>query len=257
MMIAVKDLCGSVLCIDAVELLKSLPTGSVGAWVSDPPFFVSTGRRGGGVGDDPWLPGISTVDAMVDWSVPLANEVHRVLRPGGAAVIMGGSQSISAWEVAASRAGLRWMAELTVLWNTGKPRSRNFGSLTTTIRWYSKAGARYEFNSGIKRAIYSNVVVCDKMPLSDRQHQSQKPVELTNFLISLLTRDDDLVVDTFAGSGSTLVSAEMLGRPWIGGDVDGAMCRVAERRTSRPEFEEALLRPLHLWINGKIHEIEG
>lgn len=251
------DLNKSVLAIDAVELLKSLPTKSVGSVISDPPFFISTGRSGGGLGDDPWLPGISGMDAIIDWSMPLATEVNRVLRPGGAAVIMGGVQSLSGWEVAASRVGLRWMAELTVLWNTGKPRSRNFGSLTTTIRWYSKSGARHEFNSGIKRAIYSNVVVCTKVPVEERHHQSQKPVELTNFLVSLLTRDDDLIVDPFCGSGGTLVSAEMLGRPWIGGDVDGAMCDVAQRRASRPEFEEGLLRPMYFWINGKTHEIEG
>lgn len=241
--------------LPAVELLSRMDRGSVGAVIMDPPFFIGIGRSDGGVGHDPWST-ISNTDGMVEWSMELATQVARVLRPGGACVVMGGAHSISAWQVAADRVGLSWMAEMTVLWNTGKPRSRNFGSLTTTIRWHTKPGARHVFNSGERRAIYSNVLVCDKVALSDRVHPAQKPAELTNFLVSLLTNDDDLVVDPFCGSGSTLVSAAMCGRDWIGGDTDHEHCHRAEIRTIRVELEEAALRPLYLWVNGKLFPVE-
>lgn len=246
---------------DAVDLLRTIPDNSVGAIVTDPPFFISTDRAEGwsesrGLGSDPWS-NISTTDAMVDWSLPLAREALRVLRPGGACVVMGGAHSISAWQVAADRTGLVWMAELLVLWNTGKPRARSFGSLTTLIRWHTKPGARHVFNSGDQRSIYSNVLVCAKVPLHLRSHPAQKPVELTNFLVSLLTNEDDLVVDPFCGSGSTLVSAAMCGRRWIGGDDKYHYCQEAELRTKRIELEEANLRPIYLWINGSTYLVEG
>lgn len=244
----------------AVELLSTLPSNSIGAMIADPPFFISTGRASDwsqrrGVGSDPWVP-LSGTDAMVEWSLPLAQQVMRVLRPGGACVVMGGAHSISAWQVAADRVGLTWMAELMVLWNTGKPRANNFGSLTTTIRWHFKPGHRHTFNAGARRSIYSNVLVCDKVPLADRVHPSQKPVELTNFLVSLLTDEGDLIVDPFCGSGSTLVSAAMCDRPFIGGDAELAYCRIAETRVKRIELEEANLRPLFLWINGNLYPVE-
>jgi site-specific DNA-methyltransferase (adenine-specific) len=242
----------------ALDLLSKLPANSVGGVVSDPPFFIGIKRDEGGAGFDPWVgKSVSTIDEMINWYSPVAMHTRRVLRPGGACVIMGGSQSIAAWEVAASRAGLVWMADLTVLWNTGKPRARNFGSLATTIRWHAKPGYRHSFNSGAKRAIYSNVLVCDKVPLKDRLHAAQKPVELTNFLVSLLTNEGDTVVDPFCGSGSTLVSAAMCGRNFIGCDLDAHNVGIATSRTRRIDLEEADLRPIYLWVNGQLTPIEG
>lgn len=153
------------------------------------------------------------------------------------------------------------MAELTVLWNTGKPRSQNFGSLHTHVNWYSKPGAKHTFNSGEQRSIYSNVLVCKKVPLAERLHPSEKPVGLTNFLVSLLTREEnpgmgteaDLVVDPFCGSGSTLVSAEMCERHWLGSDLNPTYCSAAETRIAHHELEHPA--PVHLWVNNRLVEV--
>ena len=248
--------------LDALQLLGKLDPNSVGTIITDPPYFISFNRAAGwsearGIGVDPWIPDLSTTDAMIDWSLPLAQEALRVLRPGGAICVMGGAHSISAWQVAADRVGLVWMAEIIVLWNTGKPRLRNFGSLTTTIRWHAKPGSRHVFNSGDKRSIYSNVIICDKVPVHERLNPTQKPVELTNFLVSLLTADGDTVVDPFCGAGSTLVSAAICDRPFIGGDIDPEQCRLAESRLRMLVHEEGSLRPLSLWSNGSMYEVEG
>lgn len=49
-----------------------------------------------------------------------------------------------------------------------------------------------------------------------RLHSSQKPVELLEFLISTYSNNGDIVLDCFAGSGSTLVAAKNLNRQFIG-----------------------------------------
>lgn len=245
-----------VVNVSALDLLSSLERSSVGAVITDPPFFVGMGRgtNEGGFGSDPWE-NITSVEGAIEWTLPHAEQTIRILRPGGAAVIMGGSQSLAAWEVAASRVGLSWMAELTVLWNTGKPRARNFGSLSTSIRWYIKPGAKHSFNSGDARAIYSNVIVCKKVPIEKRDHPAQKPIELTTFLVSLLTAEGDIVVDPFAGAGSTLVSAVLTDRRYIGSDLNPKYVQVAERRIAHAEMEED--NPLYLWINNKLVPVAG
>lgn len=47
-------------------------------------------------------------------------------------------------------------------------------------------------------------------------HPTQKPVKLMQVLIELTTKPDHIVLDPFAGSGSTLVAAKNLGRRYIG-----------------------------------------
>lgn len=49
-----------------------------------------------------------------------------------------------------------------------------------------------------------------------RVHSNQKPVELLEYLIRTYTDENNVVLDCFAGSGSTLVAAKNLNRQYIG-----------------------------------------
>lgn len=49
-----------------------------------------------------------------------------------------------------------------------------------------------------------------------RLHEAQKPLDLIEFLIQLTTREHQLVLDPFMGSGTTAVAAKRLNRRFIG-----------------------------------------
>lgn len=63
-------------------------------------------------------------------------------------------------------------------------------------------------------------------------HPAPFPVELPEKLIELYTFRDDLVLDPFMGSGSTLVAAARLGRRYVGYDTDQAYVGLARRRVA-------------------------
>ncbi len=63
-------------------------------------------------------------------------------------------------------------------------------------------------------------------------HPAPFPVELPARLIELHTYRGDLVMDPFAGSGSTAVAAVRSGRHYVGYDLDEAYIRLAETRVS-------------------------
>lgn len=243
-------------CGDSLVAVRRMADRSIGAVISDPPFFTGMGRptdwkHTSNLGADPWAsPG--TLGEAIAWTTPFMEEFKRVTRRGGAIVVMCGVHASAAWMVAAERAGLVWMAELEVMWNSGKPRAHNFGSLHTHILWFTVPGARHEWNT-TRKAIYSNLLVCKKVPIHLRHHPAQKPIELTNLLISLLTRSRDTVLDPFCGSGSTLVSAELCNRAFIGIDRESRYCHIARRRVRDAHFEEE--EPIHLWCNGRLEEI--
>lgn len=60
-------------------------------------------------------------------------------------------------------------------------------------------------------------------------HPAPFPLELPARLIKLYTYKGDLVLDPFNGSGTTCLAAAMLGRRWIGVDIDPGYCALAER----------------------------
>jgi len=63
-------------------------------------------------------------------------------------------------------------------------------------------------------------------------HPAPFPVELPEQLIRLYTYRDDLVLDPFMGSGSTLVAAARLGRRYVGYDLDPAYVDIARARVA-------------------------
>jgi site-specific DNA-methyltransferase (adenine-specific) len=52
------------------------------------------------------------------------------------------------------------------------------------------------------------------------QHPTRFPVGIPEFFIKLLTRDGQMVLDPFAGTGTTAVAAEQLGRRWMAIEID-------------------------------------
>jgi DNA modification methylase len=61
-------------------------------------------------------------------------------------------------------------------------------------------------------------------------YPTQKPEALLRRVIEAVTRPGDLVADFFAGSGTTLVAAQKLGRRWIGCDAGPAAIHAAKKR---------------------------
>lgn len=64
-------------------------------------------------------------------------------------------------------------------------------------------------------------------------HPAMFPPELPEYLIKMLSDENDLVVDPFIGSGTTGRVAERLQRRWIGFDISSEYCKMANQRKTR------------------------
>ena len=61
-------------------------------------------------------------------------------------------------------------------------------------------------------------------------HGSMFPPELPRRCIEMLTYENDVVLDPFAGLGTTSVAAELTGRQHIGFELSKKYCELAEER---------------------------
>lgn len=64
-------------------------------------------------------------------------------------------------------------------------------------------------------------------------HPCPKPIKWANWLISRSTKEGMIVMDPFAGSGTTLVSAKQLGRKYIGIEISPKYCKIANERLAQ------------------------
>ena len=68
--------------------------------------------------------------------------------------------------------------------------------------------------------------------VNDRKHPAEKPVELLKRLIEKSTKEGDVVLDCFAGSGSTLVACKQLKRKFIGFEKSLEYFKIAESKVN-------------------------
>jgi site-specific DNA-methyltransferase (adenine-specific) len=112
---------------------------------------------------------------------------------------------------------------------------RNQHELIIAARWDSS-----EFVEDGR--LRSDVLKYKATPPSERQHPVEKPDNLLQDLLLPTTKPGQLVLDPFAGSGSTLSAAKAIGRRAIGIEQEEHYCRVAANRMSQ--------EVLSLWDEG-------
>ena len=74
----------------------------------------------------------------------------------------------------------------------------------------------------------------------DKEHPTQKPVELMKWCIEMTTNEGDAVLDPFMGSGTTGVACVQTGRNFIGVEIDPTYFAIAERRIKEAEMQPRL-----------------
>ena len=72
-------------------------------------------------------------------------------------------------------------------------------------------------------------------------YPTQKPIILLEQIIKLVTDEDDIVLDPFVGSGTTLVAAKLLNRKYIGVDISKEAVDLAEKRLEALVKTESIL----------------
>jgi site-specific DNA-methyltransferase (adenine-specific) len=81
-------------------------------------------------------------------------------------------------------------------------------------------------------------IITPKASRSEREaggiHPTIKPIKLFSYLISIGSRPRDVVLDPFIGTGTTALAARMLGRHYIGVEINPKYIQVAKARLAQP-----------------------
>lgn len=77
----------------------------------------------------------------------------------------------------------------------------------------------------------SNIIKANKT--GNNLHPTEKPVDLMEYFIHKSSKENEIILDTFAGSGSTLVGAKNTRRNFIGFEIDKDYCKIIDKRLSQ------------------------
>jgi DNA modification methylase len=212
---------------DALLVLPTLAEGSVDAIVTDPPYGIgyehgeqsASGRSGYKI---EWAPIAGDGAPDGGWLV----EAYRIMRPGAALYLCTRWDVEPQWRSLLAEAGFKVCQRLT--WHKrvgGKGDLKGTYAPTCEDVIFASKGRHI-----LNRRPESLLDVGCVPTWEKRFHPHQKPVALPKLLIEASTRRDDLVLDPFAGSGSTLVACLKSGRKAIGIEIDPQYVEIINRR---------------------------
>ena len=236
---------------DATEVLSRMPDESVDCVWTDPPYMLSNGGvtcvsgRMASVNKGRWdrSRGIETDH---EFNLAWTAACRRVLKPAGTLWVTGTLHVYPSVGMALQQNGFRLLND--IIWEKPNPPPnlgcRTFTHSTEVVLWASKSGKgsrhKYTFNyDDMKRengGRQMKTVWRLRAPgASERRfgkHPTQKPLALIERCLRASTHEGDVVLDPFAGSGSTGVAAVKLRRRFIGIEINREFAAVGVKRLS-------------------------
>lgn len=197
---------------DCLNVLATLPSSCADFVLTDPPYMVGyadrAGRRVANDDNDAWLK-------------PAFAELYRVLAPDSFAVSFYGWPHADRFLDAFRAAGFRVAGHLAF--------PKRYTSSTRFLRYQHEVA--YLLAKGRPARPEEPIGdVLDWTYSGNKLHPTQKPLSVLLPLVETFSAPGALVLDPFAGSGSTLLAAKLLGRRYLGIELDPAYCVIARQR---------------------------
>ena len=238
-----EDMMNQIICGDAIAEMANISTDSIDLIVADPPY--NLGKDYGNNKD------LKTWSEYADFTKSWLSQALRVLKPTGSLYVFMGFRFISRLCVLLEDSyQMHFNSWITWHYTQGMGRKSGFSPRHEDILFFNKSNV-FTFNLDDIRVPqkyyrernnmaganpgdvwqFSHVHYCaaERLP-----HPTQKPEGLIERIIRASSNPGDIVLDPFVGSGTTCRVADVLGRHWLGIDINPEYVAMTEARMKQP-----------------------
>lgn len=269
----------SIINGECVSEMKKIPDACIDLIIADPPYNLSKGSEWKwdnsielqGMGGN-WNKVMQewddfTLESYMIFTRAWLTEAKRILKPTGSMWIFGSYHNIGIVNVVCQMLGIEIINEVVWYKRNAFPNlaGRRLTASHETILWCNRGGRRreyffdYEYSKNgdfsydvLKtpgkqmRTVWDISNNKEKAELAYGKHPTQKPLRILKRIINLTSREGDIMLTPFSGSGSECVAAKMTGRKYIGIELDDSYCEIAANRLKHVEKNENQLGQLRL-----------
>lgn len=230
-----------ILCADCMDILKQLPDKCVDLVLTDPPYLL-TPHGGGKTGLADRSSKIrDEIDFMAnDFDFEnVADNLLRICKVPNI-VMFCSSLQLGRTIVYFEEKGLR--ADVLV-WSKPNPAplgNNNYISDIEYIVFVHTKGTFFNNEAPLKfkRKTKSYPIITNQMEI--KQHPAQKPLGLIKELLQVHSKENDLVIDCFSGSGTTAIACHRLNRRFIGIEKDKSIQEASVKRLEEEQKQGTL-----------------
>lgn len=228
---------GRVYCGDCLELMKAIPDGAIDAVVTSPPYNqkIDQFKPSGMHKESRWVDKISHgySDSMSElayhiWQSDILYAAHRITKDTGSCfynhkIRWRDGKLIHPIDIVRDSP---WNLRQEIVWARNGSctlNARMFAPNDERIYWLSKG--RHKWNqAAVSFFTVWRIASC----VSD--HACAFPIEIPRRAMLGTTDSVDVIIDPFAGSGTTGVACVELGRAFLGFEIDPEYCKLANDR---------------------------
>ena len=241
---------------DCMELLKQLPDDSIDSIFADPPYFLSNGgisvQSGKQVCVDKgeWDKG-GTPESIYRFNQQWLSICRDKLKDDGTIWVSGTHHNIFVVQRCLQELGYKILNVIT--WQKSDPppnlSCRYFNFSTELVIWARKHEKKpHKFNYEVMKRLNGGTQMTDVWRIPSvgmwektcGKHPTQKTLRLLYRIILASTNKGDTILDPFAGSSTTGIAANLLGRKFIGIEQEYSFIELSMRRRALLEkVEEA------------------
>ena len=204
---------------DCMEFMKEIPDHSIDVILTDPPYgeniakmgFIKSGRvKHGKAYTNDWR-------GHGEWdSEKLADDIiSEIFRVSKNQIIFGGN--FIADRLPASRC---WL-----VWDKRKDEKYNNDFADCELAW-----TNFDKPSRIFHYLWSGMLQENMQNKEKRFHPTQKPIDLMKWVVENYTKENQIILDPFMGSGTTGIASLRMGRKFIGYEIDEKYFNIAKER---------------------------
>lgn len=215
---------------NCLDVLKNIPEHSIDLLITDCPYRLVGGgcvaNIWGGLFESEFLKSGGVFEHnSIEFSEWLP-DVYRVLKEGTHAYIMINGRNLCDLQNAAEKCGFKFQNLL--VWDKGnKTANRYYMQQVEFILMLAKGAARNINDMGI-----GNLFSIPN-PVGKKTHPTEKPVLLMRQLIENSSNANEIILDPFMGTGSSVVAAVQCQRQYIGVELDEKYFTIAKQRIDK------------------------
>jgi len=255
---------------DCLEVMKNIPDNSVNITFADPPFNLK--KRYNGYKDN------KEFNAYLAWCKQWIYEMVRITKPTGSIFVHNIPKWLTyyssflndstyfkhwiAWDAPSAPMGKTLQpSHYGILYYVKNLKKSKFYEIRYPHKRCRKCSYLLKDYGGKKASLHPfGPLVSDVWTDIHRikhnkyrdEHPCQLPIHLLERIILMSTDENDIVLDPFVGTGTTVISAKRLGRRFIGIDIDETYVNITKNKLSK---ESPNSKVGDVWVSFYLDEI--
>lgn len=255
---------------DCLEIMKKIPDNSVDITFADPPFNLR--KKYNGYKDN------KEIDAYLDWCKKWIYEMVRITKTTGSIFV----HNIPKWmtyyanflnEIAYFKHWIAWDAPTAPMGKSLQPshygilyyvkdlKKKKYYEVRYPHKRCRKCGYLLKDYGGKKASLHPfGPLISDVWTDIHRikhnkyrdEHPCQLPIHLLERIILMSTDENDIILDPFVGTGTTVIAAKRLGRRFIGIDIDEKYVNITKDKLSKESSDSKVG---NVWVSFYLDRI--